>query len=126
MSPAELDQMLTQIERQCQTLAGAVSQGDPDEVCVSSAALQKLAVDTSHFFAAQPSQALTSQANRARLKHIAKCLVLQREQLFRRSAVNERALQALVPATSEAGYAQLAGPYGGAVRQSGAFKLLKA
>lgn len=126
MSPAEFEKMLTQIERQCQALAVAVSQGDPDEVCVSSAAFQKLAVDTSHFFASQPSQAHTSLTDRARLKQIAKSLALQREQLIRRSAVNERALQALVPATSEASYAQLAGPYGGAVRQSGAFRLLTA
>ncbi len=126
MSPAELEQLLSQIERQCQALAVAVSQGSPDEVCAPSAALQKLAVDTAHFFAAQAPQARTRQADRARLKRVAQSLALQREQLIRRSAVNERALHALVPATGEASYAQLAGPYGGAVRQSGAFKLLRA
>ena len=126
MSPAALEQLLSQIECQCQNLAVAVSQGAPDEVCVSSTALQKLAVDTAHFFATQPPQALARQADRARLKRVTQSLALQREQLIRRSAANERALKALVPATSEASYAQLAGPYGGAVRQSGAFAVLKA
>lgn len=126
MSPAELEQLLTQIESQCQALALAVSQSEPEVICASSAVLQKLAMDTAHFFAAQPSAAHTSRADRARLKRATMSLTLHREQLIRRAAMNERALQALVPATREASYAQLAGPYGGAVRQSGAFTFLKA
>lgn len=126
MSPAELEQLLTQIESQCQALALAVSQSEPEVICASSAALQKLAMDTAHFFAAQPSAAHTSRADRVRLERATMSLTLHREQLIRRAAMNERALQALVPATREASYAQLAGPYGGAVRQSGAFTFLKA
>ncbi len=126
MSPAELEHLLSQVESQCHALAVAVGQSEPDVVRASSAALHKLAMDTAHFFAAQPNAAQTSRADCARLKRAAMSLTLQREQLVRRAAMNERALQALVPATREASYAQLAGPYGGAVRQSGAFSLLKA
>lgn len=126
MSPAELEQLLTQIEGRCQDLALAVSEGRPEDVQGSSGALHTLAVDTARFFATQPSQIHINQADRARLQRVARSLALQREQLIRRSAVNERSLQALVPATSEASYAQLAGPYGGALRQSGAFTVLKA
>jgi hypothetical protein len=40
--------------------------------------------------------------------------------------VVERTLHAMVPATRESTYAQSNGPYAGAGRQSGAFKLLAA
>ncbi len=126
MSPSEFENLLSQVEKSCQAVGDAVSHGGPEDVACASGKLQGLAVSISQLLSAYPAEAIAAQKCRTRLKQMSDSLSLQREQLIRRAAVNERALNTMVPATQESSYALAAGLYGGTARQSGAFKLLTA
>lgn len=60
-----------------------------------------------------------------RLGKVAQGMAMQREALLRRTAVVERSLHSIVPASRSNTYGGAA-PYGHSVRQTGAFKLLAA
>jgi hypothetical protein len=125
LSP-EIEKPLSQIESQYNAVAAAVSSGDPVSLDAASIALRQAAVDFSGLLQTLPADALSANELKLRLKKLGRGLASQREGLIRRTVVVERALHAMVPGARESTYAQSGGPYVGAGRQTGAFKLLAA
>ena len=126
MLSAEIEKQLSEIEQQCEVLAAAVDGGDPVSLEISSTRLRQSAVD---LFRSLDVSCLDPQSMRAfktRLQKIVRGIGAQRGGLARRTAVVERGLHAMVPATREPTYGQATSPYGAVGRQTGAFKQLTA
>jgi hypothetical protein len=126
MLTPEIEKPLSLIERQVNALSSAVHSGDPVSLESASMALRQATVDFSGLLQGLAADVQAGRELKARLKKLSNGLAGQREGLIRRTVVVERALHAMVPATRESTYAQSFGPYTGAGRQSGAFKLLAA
>ena len=122
----EIEKLLSRIERQCDAVSFAVSNGNPESLESASIALRQAAVDFSNLLEGLADDVQTDKELKARLKKLSKGLAIQRESLIRRTVVVERALHAMVPATRESTYAQNSGPYAGAGRKGGVFKLCAA
>ena len=125
LSP-DIEKTLSQIEKQFGAVTAAVNSGDAASLEPLSVALRQAAVDFSSLLQGLPADARPSSELRLRLRKLAQGLAGQRQNLIRRTVVVERALHAMVPATRGSTYAQSSGPYAGAGRQTGAFKLLAA
>lgn len=126
LSP-EIEIPLSQIELRCEALAAAIDGGEPVALEAASSALRQASVDFSGLLQGLPAEALSGAAFKARVKKIADGMAIQRESLIRRTVFVERAVHAMVPAARGATYAPLSGAaYGGATKQTGAFKVLAA
>jgi hypothetical protein len=125
LSP-EIEKPLSQIESQFKDISAAVDSGDPASLESVSLALRHAATDFFNLLGGLPADVRYGKELKARLKTLANGLAIQRQGLIRRTVVVERALHAMVPATRESTYAQSCGPYAGAGRQTGAFKMLAA
>lgn len=126
MLSAQIEKQLSEIEQQCAALTEAVNSGEPVSLETASAQLRQLAVDLSRSPEVFHLNPQATQVFKARLQKVVGGIGVQRGSLARRTAVVERGLNAMVPATRESTYGQAAGPYGAAGKQSGAFKLLTA
>lgn len=105
MLPAPIEKSLSLIELQCEAVAAAVASGEPLGLENASNALRQAAVDFAGFMDRLGGPQQAGPELRARLKKLAVRLNIQRENLLRRSAVVERGLHALVPATRKSTYA---------------------
>lgn len=125
MSHSSLEQQLDRVEHQFNAVSSALIDGNPETVQAASAMLQQMAV---HFVQmvdelGRNRVSLVAAASLSpRIKALAEGMPVLRENLMRRSAYVERALQLVVPATQKTTYAANAGPYGSGVRTSGMFK----
>lgn len=126
MSFSSLEQQLDRLEYQFNAVSSALVDGNPDVVQASSALLQQLAVHLVQVVNEFGKNSIVPAPVVLRLRALADGLPLLRANLLRRSAYVERALQLVVPATQKTTYATGAGPYGGGVKQSGAFKVFSA
>lgn len=124
MLPTEIEQQLSQIEDQCEALAAAVVDGEPQALEALTTRFRQAALDLTRSVEASDLDRADVHDFKLRLKKLALSVAIHRGSLARQAALTERALHALVPATQEQTYAS--GPYGGAARQSGAFKVLTA
>lgn len=126
MLPVQIEQALVEVELHFNDVSIALISGEPLALAAASTALRQASIDFSALLQRLSPQDLQEGDLKLRLKKIALGMASQRESLIRRSALVEMALNAIVPATQSATYARTAGPYGSAVRQSGAFKSLSA
>lgn len=126
MLSAQIEKQLSDIEQQCAALTDAVNSGEPVSLEMVSTQLRQMAVDLSRSPEVFQLNAQATQAFKARLQKVVGGIGAQRGSLARRAAVVERGLNTMMPATCESTYSQVAGPYGNAAKQSGAFKLLTA
>lgn len=124
MLPTEIEQQLSQIEDQCEALAAAVVEGEPQALEALATQFRQAALDLTRSVEALNLERADVHDFKMRLKKLALSVAIHRGSLARQAAITERALHALVPATQDQTYAS--GPYGGATRQSGAFKVLTA
>ena len=121
-----IEKSLTDAERHVAEVAAAILSGEPLSLGIASASLRQATLTLSDAVQRlSPVQRRDPRVS-ARVRKMAAALALQRESLIRRSVLVERALNTLVPATRDAGYAQGAGAYGRPGRQSGAFGRLSA
>ncbi len=121
-----IEKSLTDAERHVAEVAAAIVSGEPQSLGIASASLRQATLTLSDAVQRlSPAQQRDPRVS-ARVRKMAAALALQRESLIRRSVLVERALNTLVPATRDAGYAQGAGAYGRPGRQSGAFGRLSA
>ena len=123
---------------EAENCVGAVSQalltGDPDGLESASRSLHDAALALSAMLQGQRGRAPTDAAFKKRLGQVLLNLGMQREALLRRSAMVERSLNSIVPATRASTYggtyagatAGSARSYGHNAKQSGAFKLFSA
>lgn len=126
MLPTAIEQPLAQIELQCDAMSAAVDSGEPTALEAASNALRQASVDFSRLLETFPQAALSDKELTSRVKKVAALMAIQRENLIRRTVSVERALHAMVPATRESTYSPASSLYGGATKQSGAFKGLSA
>ncbi len=123
---AHINDALTDVERSFSEVSAALVGGEPLALATASAALRQTAADFSALLQGLTPTELNNQTLKSRLKKLAEGLADRRQSLIRRSVLVERALNAIVPATRSATYAQAAGPYGSLGKQTGAFKFLAA
>lgn len=126
MLPSEIEKPLANIEAQCGVVLAAVENGDPDALEIASRTMRQTAVDFSNLMEKADGDALVSKELRLRVKKISDHMTIQRENILRRTVYVERALHAIVPATRAATYVSASGTYGGAAKQTGAFRVLSA
>ena len=124
--PAHIEQALAEVELCFSQVSAALVSGEPVVLATASTALRLLAIDFAALLQGLTPIELKNKNLKPRLKHLADGMAVHRESLIRRTVVVQRALNAIVPATHSATYAQAAGPYGSPGKQTGAFKLLAA
>lgn len=125
MTHSFLDTQLDLIEQQFNEMGAVWGDANPHQAQLSIDALQKLTVDLMQMVDEEGRSSLLSNSRMQRIQALAKTLQPLREGLLRRSAYVERALEIVMPASQKATYAGGA-KYGGAIRQSGEFKVLSA
>lgn len=121
-----LDEALTQLERQFSDVSDALVSGEPVALEAASTALRQAAMDFSALTQRLTPADLKHKDLKARLKTIVDGMAIRRESLIRRTAMVERALNAVVPASGNNTYSPASSPYGSAGKQSGALKYLSA
>lgn len=126
MLHTDIEQPLAHIELQCDAMSAAVESGEPTALEAASNALRQASVDFSRLLETFPQAVLSDKELSSRVKKVAALMAIQRENLIRRTVSVERALHAMVPATRESTYSSASSLYGGATKQSGAFKGLSA
>ena len=124
--PAHIEEALTGVEFGFNKVSAALVSGEPLALTSASAALRQAAIDFSQLLQGLTPVDLKNKDLKLRLKRLADGMSARRESLIRRTVLVERALNAIVPATHGASYAQAAGPYGRPGKQTGAFKYLAA
>jgi hypothetical protein len=125
MTHSLIDTQLDLVEQQIGELSAVLLRGDPHQVHAASATLQRVAVDLLQISEDVRLSSLREGARMQRIHTLANALQPLREGLLRQSAFVERALEIVMPAAQQATYAS-GTRYGGAVRQSGAFRVLSA
>ncbi len=126
MITTRIETALIDVERQFSDVADALVSGDPLSLQAASVALRQAAVDFSGLVQGLTSADLKDPALQIRVKKLAQGMTNHREGLIRRSAMVERRLNALVPATQNNIYSQAGRGYGSSGKQTGAFKVLAA
>ena len=125
MSTSLIDTQLDLIEQQLSEQSAVVLDGNPHQVHIASGALQQLVVDLLQIAGEVKRSDLRAGHYMPRIQALANALQPLREGLLRQSAYVERALEIVMPAAQHATYAG-GTRYGGAARQSGAFRALSA
>lgn len=126
MFSALLEDALLNVEQRLNAVSAVLMSGEAVALETSSAALRQAAIDFSVVIKGLSAKDLDDERFKLRLKKIASGIASQRESLIRRTVLVDMALNTVVPATQSTTYAQVAGPYGSAGKQSGAFKYLAA
>jgi hypothetical protein len=126
MFPAHIEKALTEVELYFNDVSVALVSGEPLPLTTASAALRQASIDFSALLQDLAPIDLKNQNLKLRLKRLADGMAAQRVSLIRRTVLVERGLNAIVPATRDATYAQATGPYGSPGKQTGAFKYLTA
>ena len=121
-----LEDALLNVEQRLNAVSAVLMSGEAVALETSSAALRQAAIDFSVVIKGLSAKDLDDERFKFRLKKIASGIASQRESLIRRTVLVDMALNTVVPATQSTTYAQVAGPYGSAGKQSGAFKYLAA
>ncbi len=128
MLTPELETPLALVEYYFDAVSDAILHGDAQSLQTASAKLKQASVDFSsvlgggHF-----ANDTASQEFKARIVNIAEGFAMQRENLMRRNASVERALNVVLPAACGNTYQPSAGQFGsGNVRPSGEFRFVTA
>ena len=126
MLSAPVEAALQHIEKQFKDLSAALVSGEPVALESASAAMRQAGID---FLALIQRLTPAERKNRQltmRLKALADGLGERRASLLRRTALVERELHTILPATQGGTYANAAGAYGNPAKSSGAFKRFSA
>jgi len=125
---------LLEAENCASAVSEALLAGDADGLEAASRSLHQAALALSAMLQGQRGRPPADSAFKQRLGQVLATLGMQREALLRRSAMVERSLNSIVPATRASTYggaytgttAGSARSYGHNAKQSGAFKLFSA
>lgn len=118
--------LLALAEERSQRLSAALLAGAPDQTAVLSSDLHQVVQALNASLQTGAARASLDPRSRQRLRRLGQEMAQQREACLRRSAVVDRALQSLMPASQSATYGGGATPYGQQARRTGAFKLFAA
>ena len=119
MSP--LEQLMDQVEQQLLVVRSALLGDDPTVLESSTQTLQlQVAELFKHHEQYKKSGQSTKHLN-LRMKELSAAITLVRENILRKSAFVDQALQIMFPDNAPSTYAHKSGPYGSAMRKSGKF-----
>jgi len=125
MTKTPLVDHLDLVEQQFNEVAAVLAQGKATQLEAASATLQRLTSDLVELLRTASGDAAMRTAIVQRVKALAEGTTLLRTQLHRQAALVEQTLKVVMPSGPASTYAD-GGPYGSAMRQSGAFKVLAA
>ena len=126
MLSAPLEAALQHIEKQFKDLSAALVSGEPLALESASAAMRQAGIDFSALVQRlMPAERKNPQLT-IRLKALADGLGERRASLLRRTALVERELNTILPATQVGTYTHSAGVYGSSAKSSGALKRFSA
>jgi hypothetical protein len=114
------------VEQQFSQVAAFLAGGDAPGLQVASAELQRLSVELSRQLQAPHINPAIRKSARQRVKEMALGLQILRDNLSRQSAVNQMALNVVVPAPARSTYSGGSSVYGSVARQGGVQKFLSA
>jgi hypothetical protein len=126
MISARTETALSEVERRFNAVAAALVSGEPVALEATSTVLRQAAIDFSSLLQSLSPAERKDKDLTLRLKAIAEGTAILKDGLFRRAAIVDMALNAVVPATQNATYAKTSSPYGSPGKQTGAFKYLAA
>lgn len=126
MNTSSIDTQLLRLESELEALSVSLISGQADSLLSGSVMLQRLAVELMQMVGSQGLSQRALQPALPRMRDLATRIANLRENLLRRSAYVDRALEIVVPATRDKATYAGAGAYGQPVRQSGAFAVLSA
>ncbi|MEI8170583.1 MAG: hypothetical protein WCG50_12965 [Rhodoferax sp.] len=126
MISAHIEKSLASVELSFNEVSAALVSGEPLALETASVALRQATIDFSQLMQGLSANDRQDKALVLRMKKIAEGLPILKDGLYRRTALVEMALKAVVPATQDATYAKATGPYGSLGKQTGAFKFLAA
>lgn len=126
MLSAPLEAVLQHIEKQFKDLSAALVSGEPVALESASAAMRQAGIDLSALVQRLTPDERKNRQLTIRLKALADGLGERRASLLRRTALVERELNTILPATQGGTYANAAGAYGSPAKSSGTFKRFSA
>ncbi|MDP1998955.1 MAG: hypothetical protein Q8K22_05110 [Rhodoferax sp.] len=126
MLSAPLESALQHIEKQFKDLSAALVSGEPVALESASAAMRQAGIDFSALIQRLTPAERKNRQLTIRLEALADGLGERRASLLRRTALVERELHTILPATQGGTYANAAGAYGNPAKSSGAFKRFSA
>lgn len=121
-----MEQALAQAESHVRSVAAAIVSGEPQSLAIATTSLRLAALALAQTLQRAGQAGQADPAVKRRVRRMARALAQQRESLLRRSALVDRSLHALVPATRDVGYAPVASTYGTAGRPTGSLRMLSA
>jgi len=126
MPHTSIDFHLDILEERFNVLSAALIDGSAETLQSASASLQLLAVELVQILDVQGRTQIDDSARSRRIRSLSFGLSVVRENLLRRSAYVERALELIVPATHQKSTYAGRRTFGGPILQSGAFSVLAA
>ena len=117
------------VEQQFRQVASFLARGDAPGLQTASSALQSLSVDFARLMQAIDASRVSragQKAMRNRLLSLAGSLQMLRDNLSRQAALNQMALNVVVPAPAKSTYSGGSSVYGTVVRQGGVQRFLAA
>lgn len=121
-----MEKMLADAELHMRNVASAIVSGEPQALSIAATSLRLAALALAQALPRPDSTGQIDSATKRRVRILARALAQQRESLLRRSALIDRALHALVPASRVDSYAPGGSTYGTAGRPTGSFRMLSA
>lgn len=121
-----MEQTLADAELHVRNVAAAIVSGEPQSLVIATTSLRLAALALAQTLQRAGEADQADPAVKRRIRSMARALAQQRESLLRRSALVDRSLHALVPATREVGYTPVGSAYGTTGRPTGSFRMLSA
>ena len=113
--------MLERVEKQIAVVGAALLGNDASVLESSTQSLQQMASDVFRCHEQLQKSGHSTKHLTLRVKELSAALSTLRENLLRKSAFVDQALQIVFPDNSPSTYASKSGPYGSAMRKSGKF-----
>lgn len=123
---SDVQAKLARAERCANAVSHALLHGQADAIESATRDLHQATLALSDGLQPVQGKRTPDQPLRRRLGQVVQSIAMQREACARRSAVVERSLHSIVPATRASTYGGGSAPYSIGARQSGAFKVLAA
>lgn len=124
MQNMSVETQLEIVEKQLNEALSCLTEGDAQALVDASASLQSTAMTLVQLMHTHRKSASPKQFG-AKIGQLAQRLIELRENLVRRSAYVDRALQVVLP-TADVSQYQIRSPYGNAVRSSGTLRVISA
>jgi hypothetical protein len=121
-----MEQALAQAESHLRSVASAIVSGEPQSLAIATTSLRLAALALAQTLQRAGPADQADPAVKRRVRSMARTLAQQRESLIRRTALVDRALHALVPASRGDNYGPGGSADGTAGRSTGSFRMLSA